>query len=88
MRDLLLNLVDRLYAWLEPPPDEVRGDPQYQYWRDDGKWFYTLIAGNNEPMSRSTQGHASRAAVRRAIAAEKVNAAVAMVLCVEKPTLE
>lgn len=88
MRQFLLNIVDGLYARLDPPRDEVRGDPQYQYWRDDGKWFYALVAGNNEPMSASTQGYASRAAVLRAIGAEKRNSSMAQALGVDKPPRE
>ena len=88
MRTTLISWLDSLYAWLDVPPTNVPGDPQFRYWQDDGHWFYGLVAGNNEPLVHSSQGYANKAAVLRAIAQCRRNAAIGLVIGVERAVKE
>ena len=77
MRAMLIDLAASLYGWLHRDPASVPGDAQFRYWQD-GKWFYSLVGGNNELLCASTQGYANKAAVLRAIEQCRRNAAVAV----------
>ncbi len=88
MRNWLIGVLDRIYGWLEPGYDASLGLPQWRYWRDDGKVYFTLVAGNNEPLVASTQGYASVAAARRGVEAAKRVGAIAEIIGVDKAPKE
>ena len=88
MRATLISWLDSLYAWLDVPPTNVPGDPQFRYWQEGKFWFYSLVAGNNEPLCNSSQGYANKAAVLRAIGQCKRNAAIGLVIGVEHAVKE
>jgi uncharacterized protein YegP (UPF0339 family) len=80
MTKTLISWLDSLYGWLHPEPTRVPGDPHFQYWADDKRWYYALVSGNNELLVLSSQGYANKAAVLRAIEQCRRNAATAVVL--------
>ena len=88
MRATLTRWAAALYDWLRRDDTSVPGTPQYRYWRQPNGWFYTLVAGNNEPLITTTQGYVSRAAVLRAIDQCRRNAATAMVVQTDRPVKE
>jgi len=83
MRATLISWLDGLYAWLHQDAVNIPGDPQFRYWQNGRHWFYALVAGNNEPLCLSSQAYANKAAVLRAIAQAKRNAAPAVTVGVE-----
>ena len=80
MRDALISLLDRLFCWIYKEGFSVPGDAQFRYWRSGGRWSYTLVAGNNEPLSTSTQTYVNKSAVLRAIEQHRRNAGSAVVV--------
>ena len=84
---MLISWLDGLYAWLHQDAVSVPGDPQFRYWQD-GKWFYSLVSGNNELLCASTQGYANKAAALRAIEQCRRTAAAALVVGVERAPTE
>jgi len=87
MTKLLIRWLDAAYGWLYEDAVSVPGDPQFRYWQD-GKWFYSLVSGNNELLAASTQGYANKAAVLRAIEQCRRNATAAVEIRVERAPTE
>jgi len=88
MTKTLISWLDSLYGWLYEDAVSVPGDPQFRYWQDGRFWFYSLVAGNNEPLVLSSQGYANKAAVLRAIGACKRAAAAGLVVGFDRPVTE
>lgn len=80
MKDALIALLDRIFCALYGESTAIPGDPQYRIWRAGGRWHYTLVAGNNEPLSTCTQSHPNKSALLRAIGQHRRNAASATVV--------